>query len=93
MSMQASSVQSALKILHEKSVGSSSPVPFMSLFTNCVIWSYYGFLKKDNTVLIPNVLGVLAGASSTIAFSQYGKLPNNLMIIFSAICTIATYFF
>ena len=57
------SVKTALKIWSDKSVGSFSVFPFLSLLTNCVIWSFYGYLRSDNTVLIPNAIGVLAGAS------------------------------
>ena len=57
LGMQGSSVRTALTIMAEKSVGPLSPFPFVSLLTNCVIWSYYGMLKQDMTVLIPNAIG------------------------------------
>ncbi len=57
--LQISSVSTAMKIVEKKSVGKFSPIPFASLFTNCIIWTLYGFLKLDKTILLPNGLGVL----------------------------------
>ena len=57
LGMQGSAVKTALTIMAEKSVGPLSPFPFVSLLTNCVIWSYYGMLKQDMTVLVPNAIG------------------------------------
>ena len=42
LSMQATSVKTALNIIADKSVRSLSPLPFVSLLTNCVIWTFYG---------------------------------------------------
>jgi solute carrier family 50 protein (sugar transporter) len=70
MGMQATSVQTAMGIMAKKSVGQLAPLPFVSLLTNCVIWTYYGILKSDKTVLIPNFFGVLAGAFCVQAFHR-----------------------
>jgi solute carrier family 50 (sugar transporter) len=66
-------VQTALKIVAEKSVGSLSPLPFVSLLTNCVIWTYYGVLKSDLTVFVPNGIGIIAGL---ICVSGYHRFVN-----------------
>lgn len=71
LGMQASSVRTALTIIADKSVKSLSPIPFVSLLTNCVIWTFYGFLRKDNTVLIPNAAGVLSGAFCVSAYQRH----------------------
>ena len=57
LGMQGSAVKTAMTIMAEKSVGPLSPFPFVSLLTNCVIWGYYGMLKKDLTVMVPNAIG------------------------------------
>lgn len=88
-----SSIQTALNIAKTKSVGGLSLLPFLSLFTNCVIWTYYGLLKKDNTVLIPNVLGLLAGFFCTTVYTIHSTKGNLAMYVASAslliFCTMA----
>lgn len=42
LSMQATSVKTALNIIADKSTRALSPLPFVSLLTNCVIWTFYG---------------------------------------------------
>ena len=61
LGMQGSALKTALTIIDNKSVNQLSPLPFVSLFVNCVVWSMYGLLKSDNTVLIPNVIGIFVG--------------------------------
>ena len=36
-----------------------------------MIWTYYGLLKKDNTVLVPNAIGCIAGASCVLTYQRY----------------------
>ena len=92
--MQGSSVRTALSILHEKSVGQLSPIPFVSLLTNCVIWTYYGALRSDMSVLIPNAVGVLSGLGCATSYhvhnpttSKLTYLISFLIIAFSTFCS------
>ena len=73
--MQISAVQTALKINADKSIGKLSGLPFVSLLTNCIVWSLYGLLKKDKTVLIPNTSGIFAGIICTIIYHKYAPSP------------------
>ena len=66
-------MKTAASIVAQKSVGKLSPVPFISLLTNCVIWTYYGLLRKDNTVLVPNAIGCIAGASCVLTYQRYAE--------------------
>ena len=61
MGMQASQVKTALEIQQKKSVGVLNPIPFTSMLVNCLIWTLYGSLKSDNTIMVPNVTGLLVG--------------------------------
>lgn len=91
MSMQASSVQTALRIISDKSTRELSPLPFTSLFTNCVIWTYYGLLRSDNTVFIPNLIGIFTGAGCMMSYQRYSsKSPMSLYIVSSSIIAIAS---
>ena len=71
LGMQGSSVLTARGILEDRSVGVLSPLPFVSLLTNCIIWSYYGLLRKDSTVLVPNAIGVLSGLGCVAAYQKH----------------------
>jgi hypothetical protein len=55
-----SSLKTIKEIKKNESVGDLSPLPFVSLATNCVVWDCYGFLNNDMTVLLPNLTGAMA---------------------------------
>ena len=42
---------------------------------NCSVWTVYGLLKADSTVLAPNGAGVLAGAFYTTVFARHAASP------------------
>ena len=84
LSFQGSAIKTALQIVADKSVGPLSAFPFVSLLTNCVIWSYYGLLKSDMTVLVPNALGVLTGAGCVIGYHRFAKQKPISMYAVSA---------
>jgi solute carrier family 50 (sugar transporter) len=62
MGMQISSLQTAITIAKERSVGDLSPIPFLSLLMNGSVWFIYGSVKCDWTILVPNFTAVLVGA-------------------------------
>ena len=71
LGLQSASVNTALKIANDKSTGQLSALPFVSLLTNCIIWTLYGYLKSDNTVLVPNAIGIVAGGFGTFIYNKY----------------------
>ena len=92
LSLQFSSVLTAMEISKVKSCGLLSPLPFISLFTNSFVWSLYGFLKMDGTVFIPNTCGVLASLYCILAFHKHTESkPNKLYIVSLVISTIALF--
>lgn len=79
LSFQGSAIKTALQIIADKSVGPLSAFPFVSLLTNCVIWTYYGLLKSDMTVLVPNALGILTGAGCVMGYHRFAlKKPLSM---------------
>lgn len=79
MALQASCVSVALEIQIMKSVKKLSAIPFACLLSNGVVWTIYGWLKNDNTILIPNISSVLAGAFCLYVFYKYSLVkPNQL---------------
>ena len=71
--MQISACNTALAIQSRGSVSSIPLLPFLSLFVNCVIWTLYGILKNDFTVLVPNVLGILCGLFCVFIYHKYSS--------------------
>lgn len=69
--MQAAALGTARHFLLTKTTGKLSVLPYLSLFTNCFLWSYYGLLVEDLSILIANGSGVLAGLISTFLFQIY----------------------
>lgn len=91
LGMQGASLNTARGITVDKSVGALSPLPFLSLFTNCIVWSWYGFLRQDTTVLIPNAIGVLSGAACCIAYQRESKsFPTGLYAAASVVVLLAS---
>lgn len=91
LGMQGGSVLTAKSIIEDKSVGALSPLPFVSLLTNCIIWSYYGLLRADNTVLVPNAIGIATGLGCTLAYQKFApNFPTNLYAAASLIVLFAT---
>lgn len=57
-------------IQQDKSTGQLSPLPFVALAANCVVWVLYGILQSDMTVLVPNASGMGFGLYYTYLFSK-----------------------
>ena len=90
LTLQLSSVFTAIEITKSKSCGPLSPLPFISLFTNSFVWSLYGLLKMDSTVFIPNSCGVMASLYCILAFHKHATVkPNKLYIVSLAISCLA----
>ena len=66
--MQLSALLTTYKIFKAKSVGEYSSIPFLSLMTNCAVWTLYGTLTKDETVLFPNITGLIVGDLCSLTF-------------------------
>jgi len=69
--MQLAGLKAVRGIKENKSVGELSALPFVSLATNCVVWTAYGVFTKDLTVLLPNLSGLGFGLYYTSVFHKY----------------------
>jgi len=69
--MQIAGLKAIKTIKENKSVGDLSALPFVSLATNCVVWTAYGIFTKDMTVLLPNLSGLAFGLYYTSVFHKY----------------------
>lgn len=56
-----------------------SPIPFACLFTNGLIWLYYGLLKNDPVVYGPNITGAIIGMSCICVYEAMSPASNKLV--------------
>jgi len=77
--IQYSTLQTAWMISARGSTGSIPLLPFSSLVSNCLVWTYYGSLLKDQTILIPNFAGLFVGAYCVYIFNQHNKAGNKVV--------------
>jgi hypothetical protein len=70
-----------MKIKEQKSVGQLSALPFFSLAVNCIVWSLYGLLRKDVTVLFPNFTGMCMGVFYSYIYTANASQPMGKWLI------------
>jgi len=81
-------------ILHaEKSVQQLSALPFVSLLTNCIVWSLYGTVKNDNTVLAPNACGVITGIICVYSYNKFTSSPPVRLYVAASVIVIFAFIF
>jgi solute carrier family 50 protein (sugar transporter) len=54
-------------------IGSTNFVPFLALLTNAVLWTRYGVVQSDKTVVVVNVIGTLIALFALLQFYQYSN--------------------
>jgi uncharacterized protein with PQ loop repeat len=69
--IQASILEETYHIVKAKSIGSKSVLPFLSLLSNCMIWAVYGAALPSNTILLPNLLGIVIGYFCSAIYYVY----------------------
>eukprot|EP00056_Hartaetosiga_gracilis_P017652 m.8008 g.8008 ORF g.8008 m.8008 type:complete len:323 (+) comp5983_c0_seq1:43-1011(+) len=80
LSLQIAGATASRQIIKDKSVGVLSILPPLSLFTNCVIWGWYGHLIDDFPVMLPNLSGAAFGLVYTAIYLRYAeKIPVGLL--------------
>ncbi|EDQ92271.1 uncharacterized protein MONBRDRAFT_4695 [Monosiga brevicollis MX1] len=89
--LQISGAAPIRQIMREKTTGQFSLLPFISLFTNCVIWTWYGHLLQDPTLFYSNLVGVGAGAAYTAIYLKHATTSHAPMLLGSAaLCSSVT---
>ena len=69
MAMQISSLNTARQVWINQDAGKLSIFPHLSMWSNSFLWTLYGLIRVDFTVLIPNFTGALTGLVCTYAVS------------------------
>lgn len=92
MSMQLSYLQTAVKIVTKRSDCQLSPIPFVSLVTNCTVMSLYAFLRSNATIFVPNFSGLITGIVCTCAFQTYtSDVKKEIFLIAGSVLVLAAY--
>lgn len=71
--LQITSLKSGLEIYREKSVGNRSSLSYFSLLSHGYIWTVYGILLKDLTVLLPSFSAVLVALTNIAIYQSFSK--------------------
>ncbi len=69
--LQCSSMNTAFYIIRSNSVMQLSPIPFGSLFVNCLLWTLYGYMKANSSMFYPNLTGLFVGTFCLSIFHHY----------------------
>jgi len=83
--VQISCLSPVIWICRNKNTSSLSPLSYISLFNNCIIWVLYGFLKNDVTILTANFIGAIAGIIYTIIFHYYTHISMTKYYVGTAV--------
>lgn len=73
--LQMSPMQAMKEIKKTGSVGDMSPLPYVALGTNCVVWTTYGLLQADPTLIVANGVGAVMAAYYTSVYAKYTPSP------------------
>eukprot|EP00924_Labyrinthula_sp_SR-Ha-C_P011207 snap_masked-scaffold_48-processed-gene-0.2-mRNA-1 protein AED:1.00 eAED:1.00 QI:0/-1/0/0/-1/1/1/0/277 len=76
-----SSTPTIKQIYISNDVGNYPLLPYISMFTQSLVWTSYGFLVHSNTVIIPNIMGTILGLIYTIFYhitykKTFSKTPR-----------------
>jgi uncharacterized protein with PQ loop repeat len=90
--MQMSSIELALRMRKEKSVGDMSPSPFVFLYTSTLPFLCYSTLIKERSIQAANIFGLTAGIFSCVTYNQYARASLTSHKLFAAFITVLTFY-
>ena len=95
ISLQLSTVKTAMEIWRMRAVGKLSSFPFVSLAVCGYFWALYGVMKDDLTIWVPNAAAIATGCFCMICYHRYAlQKPTALYVgglLSVAIATILAY--
>ena len=88
MGIQAASIKSASGIWSMKNTRGLPMLPYISLLVNCIIWTMYGFLKEDLSLIVPSGCGILTGIYCTGIYMSCSEVSrsNNTLCLGALVC-------
>eukprot|EP01012_Entosiphon_sulcatum_P024598 TRINITY_DN29770_c0_g1_i1.p1 TRINITY_DN29770_c0_g1~~TRINITY_DN29770_c0_g1_i1.p1 ORF type:complete len:220 (-),score=28.82 TRINITY_DN29770_c0_g1_i1:369-1028(-) len=76
---------SPLKVIWDirtkKTTGDQSPLPFLAMLVNCVVWFLYGVELGDATLLPPNFLGMATGSLAVLVFLKFSDIERRSSLL------------
>jgi uncharacterized protein with PQ loop repeat len=84
LGMQLAPLRDVIAFFKTKSVGAIMPLPYFTLFTNCVIWTGYGLLMNDLTLIAANGIGVVLAGFYSLAYSKFAPFSMTKYFVGSA---------
>lgn len=91
--VQLSGIAPIYQIIAHKHTGNVSPIPFHAMVFNCILWTCYGLINVDSTVLFANAAGVLFGTAYLIIFCIYSTsaVRKRNVIVFVVLILISMF--
>mmetsp|Transcript_31038 Transcript_31038/g.67804 ORF Transcript_31038/g.67804 Transcript_31038/m.67804 type:complete len:545 (-) Transcript_31038:334-1968(-) len=92
VALQLSGLGTAEKIRREQSTGLLDPLPFVTMVSNCLVWSAYALLNSNITCFVPNFTGYLFGTYYVTNFARHTQVSMKgyyvgLGMVIAALCT------
>lgn len=92
VALQLSGLGTARKIRRERSTGLLDPLPFVTMVSNCLVWSAYALLNANITCFVPNFTGYLFGTYYVTNFAKHTQVSMKgyyvgLGAVIAALCT------
>lgn len=69
--LQGSFVKSAIDLRRDHNQRGISVIPYLTLLTNCFIWTLYAIMRHDNPLLVANLVGVFVGVGCTWVYYTF----------------------
>lgn len=94
LALQVSMVSAAMDLQATRNERLLSCIPFLTLLTNCCIWSMYASVAEEFALFIPNAIGIFVGFYCTMIYHQYSRieLPFPYLVITVAVIITAFVF-
>ncbi|CAB3242002.1 unnamed protein product [Arctia plantaginis] len=67
------------KYVNNKTTAEASPLPFICGILSCFLWLLYGLVKKDNVILLVNMIGITLMIAYTIVFYIYSFKKSTVL--------------
>lgn len=78
------------EIFKSKTTGKLHSVTFIAMYVNGIVWTFYGIVKIDPTIIISNACSVLFGIFYTFVFIYYVTYrTKTIILIFASFIMIA----
>ena len=75
----AAPIPAMLQFRRSQTTGDVSPVPYLAMTFNGILWCLYGWLRSDITLIVANTSAAILGTLYTAVFARYK--PKGLSLV------------